>query len=80
LAKYNVDDLFFDLRIWEFMPHNWIPRAEALPIVRAFPKEAMKFLGVISDSDPSLDNYKRIDVLIGHDPGGTSIYNLRHWK
>jgi hypothetical protein len=34
----------------------------------------------IMDGDPSLDNYQRYDVLAGHDPSGTSVLNMAHWK
>lgn len=37
----------------------------------------MKF---VMDADPSLDNYDRYDVLVGHDPSGTSVLNMAHWK
>ena len=32
------------------------------------------------DGDPSLDNYERYDVLVGHFPAGTSVMNMAHWK
>jgi len=28
------------------------------------------------DGDASVDNYDRYDVLVGHDPAGTSIQNM----
>ena len=34
----------------------------------------------VMDADPELDNYERYDVLIGHDPSGTSVMNMAHWK
>lgn len=34
----------------------------------------------VMDSNPSLDNYERYDVLVGHDPAGTSVQNMKHWK
>lgn len=34
----------------------------------------------IMDGDASVDNYDRYDVLVGHDPAGTSIQNIEHWK
>lgn len=34
----------------------------------------------ICDGDPTLDNYERYDVLVGHDPSGTSVMNMAHWK
>ena len=37
-------------------------------------------MGTICDADPSLDNYDRYDVVVGHDPSGTSVLNMEHWK
>jgi hypothetical protein len=34
----------------------------------------------IMDGDPSVDNYERYDVLVGHAPAGTSVVNMEHWK
>lgn len=34
----------------------------------------------VMDADPNLDNYDRYDVLVGHDPSGTSVMNMAHWK
>lgn len=39
--------------------------------------DALKY---VCDADPSLDNYERYDVLVGHDPSGTSLLNMEHWK
>ena len=32
------------------------------------------------DADPDLDNVERSDVFVGHDPSGTSVLNMEHWK
>ena len=32
------------------------------------------------DGNPSLDNYERYDVIVGHNPSGTSLMNLIHWQ
>lgn len=34
----------------------------------------------VMDADPTIDNYYRYDVLVGHDPSGTSVMNMAHWK
>ena len=34
----------------------------------------------ISDKDPKLDNASIMDVMAGHDPAGTSLWNLKHWR
>lgn len=38
------------------------------------------FIGMISDTDPKIDNHERMDVFIGHDPSGTSVLNMAHWR
>ena len=30
--------------------------------------------------DSSVDNYKRYDYVAGHDPAGTSVKNMVHFK
>jgi len=80
LAKYNVDKWFIKHNVSEFLAYSWIPRKEILPIVRLFPKKAMGLMSAISDLHAELDNYKRMDVIIGHDPAGTSVFNMVHWK
>ena len=37
-------------------------------------------LKYVMDADPTLDNYDRYDVMVGHDPSGTSVQNMAHWK
>ena len=50
------------------------------PLIEYFCANFRKFctsiLGPISDTDPTVDNYERIDVLVGHDPAGTSLKNV----
>lgn len=45
-----------------------------------FPKVCADILAQVMDADPSVDNYQRYDVLVGHDPAGTSVQNMEHWK
>lgn len=37
-------------------------------------------MAFVMDANPKLDNYQRYDVLVGHDPAGTSLQNMIHWK
>ena len=45
-----------------------------------FSKVCGDLMRYVMDADPSLDNYERYDVLVGHDPSGTSVMNMAHWK
>jgi len=38
------------------------------------------FIGFITTKKPWLDNYLRYDVVVGHDPSGTSLQDILHWE
>jgi gastric triacylglycerol lipase len=89
-ARSNIVDLldkslliqWYHLRgIHEFLPSlGWFETDVGIIFCAEFPKVCGDFLGQICDADPSLDNYDRYDVLVGHDPSGTSVLNMEHWK
>jgi gastric triacylglycerol lipase len=67
--------------IHEFMPGmSWFETSAGMLFCSDFAYVCADFLKYIADADPSLDNYDRYDVLIGHDPSGTSVQNMEHWK
>ena len=47
---------------------------------KEFHKHCDDAMAQLMDADPSLDNYERYDVFIGHEPLGTSLLNMEHWK
>ena len=59
---------------------DWFQTEAGILFCRRFPKVCDDFLKELCDADPSLDNYERSDVFIGHEPSGTSIMNMEHWK
>jgi hypothetical protein len=69
------------LNINEIFSYGWLPDH---PLIEGFcglfPKLCRSVLGPIADTDPRVDNYARMDVLVGHDPAGTSLKNLELWK
>lgn len=89
-ASSNVVDLldkkvvleWFKLRgIHEFLPGlSWFETDAGIVFCSTFPKVCGDVIGQICDADPELDNYDRYDVLVGHDPSGTSLMNMEHWK
>ena len=72
---------FERMHIYEFMPTlNWFETDAGVLFCGAFPKVCDDFIGQVCDADPKLDNYERFDVLAGHDPSGTSVMNMDHWR
>lgn len=67
--------------IHEFMPSlKWFESDVGITFCRAFARVCADIMTQVMDGDPTLDNYERYDVLIGHDPSGTSVMNMAHWK
>lgn len=63
--------------IHEFMPSlGWFTTDIGVLFCADFPKVCADLLAQIMDADPSVDNYDRYDVLVGHDPSGTSVMNM----
>jgi hypothetical protein len=73
---------WYNLRgIHEFMPSmGWFKTDVGVLFCSTFAKICGDVMTQVMDGDPSLDNYERYDVLVGHDPAGTSVMNMAHWK
>lgn len=59
---------------------SWFETDVGMIFCADFPYVCADLLKYVMDADPSLDNYQRYDVLVGHDPSGTSVQNMAHWK
>lgn len=73
---------FYEIRhIYEFMPSfGWFTTEAGVIFCGEFGKICADLMAGVMDANPSLDNYERYDVLVGHDPAGTSVHNMKHWK
>lgn len=59
---------------------GWFETDVGVIFCGTFPKVCGDIMTQIMDGDPSVDNYERYDVLVGHAPSGTSLLNMEHWK
>ena len=59
---------------------GWFKSDIGVIFCATYPLICNDFIGQMCDADPSLDNYDRYDVMVGHDPSGTSVMNMEHWK
>lgn len=67
--------------IHEFMPSfGWFKSDMGILFCSAFDKVCADVVGEVMDGDPTLDNYDRYDVIVGHNPSGTSVLNMQHWR
>lgn len=67
--------------IYEFLPSmKWFETDAGILFCAAFENFCSDLIKNICDSDPTLDNADRYDVIFGHEPSGTSTMNMAHWK
>lgn len=73
---------WYELRhIHEFMPSmGWFETDAGALFCSDFPHICGDLFTQLMDGDPTVDNYERYDVVAGHDPSGTSVMNMKHWK
>jgi gastric triacylglycerol lipase len=80
LANTQFDDLIVETGTVDFLPPNWATTTFGIYFCKYFPHDCEDIIAVIADMDPKDDNYERMDVIMGHEPGGTSTQNMFHWK
>ena len=80
LARRDVVFLLRLLDIHEFLSPSWFLTNAGVEVCRVLNFLCKDGIEVIADSDTSIDNYERMDVVLGHFPAGTSLRNLNHWS
>lgn len=76
-----VITMFESLGIHEVMNgDSFFYKEECRIICAELPSLCGDIVGAITSADWSLDDYERYDILVGHDPGGTSLRNINHFK
>jgi gastric triacylglycerol lipase len=80
LARRDVIFLLKLLNVQEFLSPNWFLTNAGVEVCRVFNFLCKEGVQVIADSNPDIDNYERMDVVLGHFPSGTSLKTLNHWN
>ena len=81
LKKTKIEQWFYIRHDYQFMPSmNWFESAIGRAFCADFSYVCGDVMRYVMDANPNLDNYERYDVLVGHDPSGTSVMNMVHWK
>lgn len=79
LEKVPFFNLLDDLGIHSFLPNPNTPTLfyYACDLLSLLCKD---IAGVFADMEVSQDNTERFPVILAHEPGGTSVMNMKHWQ
>jgi len=80
LANNEFDNLLIDLGVEDFFPPDWATTEFGIYFCKYFPMGCEDIIELLCDADPQDDNYDRMDVIMGHEPAGTSTQDMLHWK
>jgi len=82
LAKFDLDELFLELGIKEFLPSTKFIHTIGKAFCDPFPELCEDFIFLICgvNSSPYHNlNASRMSTYISHTPAGTSVQNMVHW-
>jgi len=80
IAHTQLAEMLVALKQNQFMPANWAESAFGSAFCKVFVKVCANLLGSIFGYDPEYDNAKQYNVILQHEPAGTSVLNMFHWR
>jgi pimeloyl-ACP methyl ester carboxylesterase len=80
MAHTQLAQMLAAFHVNQFLPANWAESALGHEFCKNFVKVCADFLGSIFGFDPEFDNAKQYNVILEHEPAGTSVTNMLHWR
>ena len=71
LVKYGIN---------QFLPANFRESQMGHLFCKVFSAECANFLKFLVGADPDYDNSKQFNLILEHEPGGTSVMDAMHWR
>jgi len=80
MAHSTLASLLVKHGINQFMPSNFRESEMGHWFCALFAAECGNFLKFLVGADPDYDNSKQFNLILEHEPGGTSTMNALHWR
>jgi len=80
IAHTSLAQLLVDLHQTQFFPANWAESEFGHIFCKTFVNVCGNVLGYLFGADPDYDNYKQYNIILEHEPSGTSVTNMLHWR
>lgn len=80
VAHTSLATLMNEFHINEFAQPNFLESDFGHIFCKAFSSVCGNFLGYFFGANPTYDNYNQYNLILEHEPGGTSVMNMLHWR
>lgn len=80
MAHSAMQKLFETFRVDTFLQPNFMESDFGHAFCKLFGYVCGNLLGELYGADPEYDNYKQLNIILEHEPGGTSAMNMFHWR
>jgi len=80
IAKTQLAQMLAAMGQHQFMPANWAESEFGHVFCKTFVGVCANLLGSIYGYDPNFDNGKQYNLILEHEPAGTSVMNMLHWR
>ena len=75
-----VEDVAWTVNFLDWLPHEWFYTDTAVYFCKFTGEKLCElYLKFFTDSDPSVDNFDRIDVFLSNEPTGASAFSTLHY-
>jgi pimeloyl-ACP methyl ester carboxylesterase len=80
MAHSTLANLLASHGINQFLPANFRESEMGHLFCAVFASECANFLKFLVGADPTYDNSKQFNLILEHEPGGTSVMDAMHWR
>jgi len=80
MANSSLPQRFIALHMYSFLQPDFFESDMGHIFCEFYPEVCGDWLSKLYGYDPDYDNFAQINLILEHEPGGTSVYNLVHWQ
>lgn len=81
IPEFNaIYNLLESKHVYDVLPANFFESDAFHILCNSYPSQCADVFKTLFGSDPTVDNYALIPLLMEHEPCGTSLMNVGHWK
>ena len=80
MAHSDLAQVLETMHVQQFFPANFLESDFGHYFCAVYPEKCEDFMGFLVGFDKQYDNEDRYSIIVEHEPSGTSVTNMLHWK